>query len=152
MKGKNILYQPEHQGILQDFKKTDSSELSFNSNAITSSYKPENLLNYDNNTLFNSNREPNSWFSIQLKTQKIIPSGYLLRSYSQGLSAPKTWKLEGSNDNYQWIIIDQQENRDWMTKEWSEVYFPVQTKEAFSYFKFTQPGKNYNNYDALVLN
>jgi hypothetical protein len=66
--------------------------------------------------------------------------------------APKTWKLEASNDNEEWTIIDQQINRYWKVKEWSEVYFPVQTKEAFSYFKFTQTGKDYDRYDYLVLN
>jgi hypothetical protein len=131
----------------------------FRSNLIPTNYHhynssriPETLLNYDNSTLFESKNEPNSWFSVQLKSKKIIPSGYLLRSHGNSGNTPKTWRLEGSNDNNQWIVIDQQENRDWKTKQWSEVYLPVQTKEAFSYFKFTQTGKNYQKDDYLRLN
>jgi hypothetical protein len=149
---KIIPFQNDHTGLLQDLKKTDPSTVSSRSISVHCEHKHEHLLIYDNQTLFHSNGEPNSWFSVQVKSKKIIPSGYLLRSWTNYPCTPKTWKLEGSIDNQQWAIIDQQNNRDWRTKEWSEVYFPVQTKQAFSIFKFTQTGTNYQNDNWLVLN
>jgi hypothetical protein len=83
-------------------------------------------------------------------------SGYLLRSWkfsgSYNNENPKSWKMEGSNDGNHWILIDSQSNNDWVTQDWSQKYFPTQTKEAFSYFKFTQTGKNYCGSDYLRFN
>jgi hypothetical protein len=56
-----------------------------------------------------------------------------------------------SNDNINWVQLDQQIDRDWASQEWSEVYFPVETNEVFSYFKFIQTGKSYNNLDYFQL-
>jgi hypothetical protein len=153
LKGKTILYQNYHQGILQDLEKTEPNPFTFSySSVINSSYEPKNLLNYDNSTYFQSQNQPNSWFCIKLNTKQLILSGYFLRSYygtnNHGL---KNWKLECSKDNVNWVIIDQQIERNWITNM-SEVYFPVQTKESFSYFKFTQAGKNIGNNDHFLLN
>jgi hypothetical protein len=81
----------------------------------------------------------------------------LLRSWYGASNAYnlKNWKMEYSKDIVNWVIIDKQIERNWITEDWSEVYFPVQTKESFSYLKFTQIGNNYNNCDcfsSIVLN
>jgi hypothetical protein len=65
---------------------------------------------------------------------------------------PKTWILEASNDNIHWILIDEQSYLNWVTKDWSEAYFPVEMRESFSILKFTQTGKNYRNTDYFLLN
>jgi hypothetical protein len=150
---KTISFQSDHDGILQDFKKTESNSLSFTCSSFnSSSYKPENLLNYDNSTRFRSQNQPNSLVCIELNTKQMILSGYLLRSYIGTSNYNlKSWKLEGPKDNVNWVILDKQIDRNWVTKDWSEVYFPIQTKEHFSYFKITQIGKNIHNNDHFIL-
>jgi hypothetical protein len=152
-KSTTILYQNDPNGLLQNLIQNDSDQISLTcSNFYGSQYQPENLFLYDDLTCFCSKDEPNSWFCFQLKSKKIIPCGYLLRSYGNWDETPMTWVLEGSNDGVEWKIIHQRENKDWKTKSWSEVYFRVQTKEAFSSFKFTQNGGNYRSHIFLCLN
>jgi hypothetical protein len=154
LKGKTISYQNPHQGILQDVERSEPNPFTFSCSSVCgSSYKPETMLNYDNSTYFASQNQPNSLFCIKLNAKQIILSGYLLRSYS-GVTTNniESWKLECSKDNSNWIVIDKQIERNWITQDWSEVYFPVQAKEAFSYFKFTQIGQNYLGYNHFELN
>jgi hypothetical protein len=153
LEGKTISYQNNHDGLLQDLI---SNPVSFSCSSIDNinpDYQPESILKYDNSTLFHSQNQPNSWICIKMNTKKVAPSGYLLRSwYGSGRNNLKNWTLEASNDNVSWIQLDQQIDRNWITKDWSEVYFPVNTKEAYSYFKFTQTGKNDGNQDYFRLN
>jgi hypothetical protein len=146
LKIKNISYQNDAFGILQILKKIESNTISFSSSSVNkSSEQPENLLNY-NDSVFCSQRKPNQWLSLKLHTKKILLSGYLLRSCPVAWANIKTWKLEGSNDNINWILIDHQIDRNWVTKDLSEMYFPVKAKEPFSNFRFTQTGPGTGNF------
>jgi hypothetical protein len=76
----------------------------------------------------------------------------MFRSCPSNCCNHNSWKLEGSDDNLNWILIDNQINRNWITTDLSDVYFPVQSKEPFSYFRFTKTGKNTYNSDYFQLN
>jgi hypothetical protein len=80
-------------------------------------------------------------------------TGYFLRSHKlSSYSNPKSWELLGSNDNITWNQIDEQINRVWVTKDWAEVYFPVESNIPFSHFKFVQTGKNNYYNDKFLIN
>jgi hypothetical protein len=155
MKGQTIQYKNNHNGLFQYLKKAKSNPFSFTCSSVlhnSSSYNPENILNYDSSYFWSQN-EQNSWLCIQLTSQKVILSGYLLRSSTNQFNHNlKNWTLKASKDNMDWIQLDQQMNRNWVNPDWTEVYFPIQTKKSFSYFKFTQTGKNYNNSDYFFMN
>jgi hypothetical protein len=139
-------------GLLHHFKENDRSKIYIECSSVNhSSQQPKNLLIDDRDTKFLSKNEQNSWFCVSVDSQKIILSGYFLRSYKNYPCTPKNWKLEGSYDKENWKLIDRQVQINWKTQEWSEVYFPVQSAESFSYFKFTQTGKNYNGNHHLLL-
>jgi hypothetical protein len=151
--GKSVPFQKKSQGIIQDLKNSDSNSISLSCSSFLSSDVPENILIYDNKTAWHSEDKSNSWISMKFNTRKIKLSGYFFRSFhGAGGSNPKTWKVEASNDGNKWILIDEQKNLNWITHDFSEVYFPTETKDAFSYFKFTQTGGNYINYNYFALN
>jgi hypothetical protein len=110
-----------------------------------SSYKPENILTTENAYWLSQNR-PNYFMCLKFNSRKNKLSGYLLHSWGgTDSSNPKNWKVEASNYTAKWTQIDQQVNCHWINQDFSEVYFPIEAKEAYSCFKFTQTGKNYNN-------
>jgi hypothetical protein len=124
-----------------------SCSSNYNSNS-----RPANILTFNENYWL-SQDDPNPWICFKLNSKKIFLSGYLFRSlFSTNYCNPKSWKLEASNDNINWILIDKQVNRDWVTHQWIEVYFPVEAKESYSYFKFTQTGNSYCNSLRFLLN
>jgi hypothetical protein len=153
LKGKSFSYQNNHNGIIQELKQNESNSISLRcSSVLSSSYHSNNLLIF-NEKYWVSEDESNPWICFKFNTKKIILSGYLFRSlHDNSYFNPKSWKLEASNDNSNWILIDNQVNRDWVTREWIEVYFPVETKNGYSYFKFTQTGKTYQGQIRFVLN
>lgn len=149
--GKKISYHNGHSGIIQDFKKTQPHSVSLKYSSIDEG-QPDSLFHYDDYYWFSKNLS-NSWIYIKFNAKKICLSGYLLRSYyGSDFVNPKTWILEALNDNIHSILIDEQNNLNWVTKDWSEVYFPVEMRESFSILKFTQTGKNYRNTDYFLLN
>jgi hypothetical protein len=112
LKIRTISHQNNVNGILQDLKRAEPHSFSFNCSSIYPSYQPSNLLIYDSSRFLSQN-QPNQWLSIKFNTKKIIFFGYLFRSYYNASSACnlKTWILEGSQDNINWVLIDNQINR-----------------------------------------
>ena len=51
-------------------------------------------------------------FYFDFKDHKIIPTDYTLKSNSSSANVqkPKSWVIEGSNDNNSWEVIDEQVN------------------------------------------
>jgi hypothetical protein len=47
-----------------------------------------------------------AWIQFNLKTQKIILSGYSIRNGSYSSEAPRNWKIQGSNDAVEWTDLD----------------------------------------------
>lgn len=140
----------DHNGIIQNLKKVEADPVSVScSSSLT---QPENVLSYDDSRWV-SRDQSNSWISLGFNSKKILLSGYMFRSYQKlYYHTPINWILEGSNDKANWILIDKQSNCNWATENFSEAYFPCESKETYKYFKFTQTGKNCFNHDYFQLN
>jgi hypothetical protein len=129
--------------------KVISKSVSFSYSSVNSNIqKPENLLNYYN-SCFVSQDQPNQWLSVKFSTNKNFLSGYMLRSCQSGWCNLKSWKTEGSNDKLNWTLIDNQISRNLITKDFSEVDFPVQSKDPYSSYRFTQTG--YDTYHSFCF-
>jgi hypothetical protein len=154
-KGKSITFQNNKNGIMQDFKNSETNliVLSCSGTYGNESYRQVgNILDYDDSNWWFSKNEPNSWICIKFNSKRILLSRYFFRSGGMsGICNPKSWKLLVSNDDVTWIQVDEQINRDWVAKDFTEVYFPVETIESFSHFKFIQTGKNYFNDNRFLL-
>jgi hypothetical protein len=151
-KRKTIFYQNEHHGILQYLKQSEIYSFTLNCSNFTASHVPENILAYDI-SIFQSQNHPNSWLCVKFNQKRVLLSGYLFRSwYGTNHYNPKSWTLEASNDYWNWILIDRKINQEWVAQNFSETYFPVETTETFSYFKFCQSDVNESNAHYFVLN
>ena len=64
-------------------------------------------------------------------------------TYGNPGRTPRSWKLEGSNDNQNWTVIDQQEqNYKAKTSNKEETVFTVNGTDAYKFFKFTADNFN----------
>lgn len=119
---------------------------------------PFNLVDYKdlNNYIYTKN-EQNSWISFDFKYNKVIPTGYIIRSYpSFGHSHLKTWVIEGSNDNTTWKLLDSQNNNSSLNGYNNVHLFPISInkdeEEPFRYLRIKQTGTSWNNTNNLLIN
>lgn len=90
----------------------DRTDLIVKSQSSAQSLDINNLFDNDLNTEYHfGSFSPNSWMEIELPEEFRV-TGYALTSASGDTSnAPKSWRLEGSNDRVAWIAIDSQTNQ-----------------------------------------
>ena len=65
--------------------------------------------------------------------------------------APKEWKLEGSNDNTNWTLVDEQTGGDPIANEYYQttVFTPSNTTDAFRYLRLTLNTMKANEYQQI---
>lgn len=116
----------------------------------TSKYKGNlnNLLKIEDFSDFYTKDEPDSWICFEFKNYKIIPTCYTLKSHnnSSGGCQPRTWIIEGSNDNQKWTKIDEQKNCTYLNDKNVFHTFLINGNEGKNPFKFMrirQTGQNW---------
>lgn len=119
-------------------------KINFTSSSIYG-HEPVYIFSSDSNYAWLSNNYQNSWIMIQFKTLKISLVGYKIDSnhdWKDSFGIPKSWKVEGSNDNTQWFSIDSRSNESSLLQSPFKSTFPVEKSEFYSHFKFTQTDVN----------
>lgn len=141
-------YLQKHSNIKEEIDITASSIL-FND--------PFNLIQYeDNGTSFQTKGIPNSWIKIEFKNTRIIPSSYVIRSCrTENSGHLRNWVLEGSNDNEEWTILDEQNDNSSLKGSNRIHSFPILNNEdnlqSFKYLRILQTGKNWYNCDDILI-
>lgn len=80
--------------------------------------------------------QPHNWVKIKLDKPKYLHS-YELKSYDNTVNPPTTWKLKGSNDNQNWVLLDNQINiSSWYTYETKTFYTLNVDKTPYQYYEF----------------
>ena len=80
-------------------------------------YQPSSAIEYENKSggyYFHSKEDDkDAWLCFDFKKHRIIPTNYTIRSFhalpNEG-AHPKSWVIEGSNDNHDWTILDKQKD------------------------------------------
>jgi hypothetical protein len=80
--------------------------------------------------LFKSNRE--AFFQVSFTTTQVQISGYKIKAAQEGI--PQNWKLLGSKNGGEWILIDHQTNNSSFQNKKIQ-NFAVQNSEYFDSFK-----------------
>ncbi|KAK8843598.1 hypothetical protein M9Y10_024657 [Tritrichomonas musculus] len=96
-------------------------------------YNPNNVIIYeDNYKRFQSENIPNSWICFEFKENKVVPTHYqIMPCCSPNYSNPKSWVIEGSNDDINWELLDERINC-------SDLNYPYKPK----IFNISNPNKN----------
>lgn len=148
----------EFHGIFDYLQKKSNGNIESEVNFSASSYRgndvPLNTVRFDSRAYFYANNAKNSWICYDFKEHKIVLENYTIRSYgTNGNAHPKSWAVEGSNDNNNWEIIDNQENSPYLKENDAKHTFAVQ-KEKLKEFKLVrirQTGPTHRNDDVFLI-
>jgi hypothetical protein len=137
----------ENKGIIYKIKQLNLNDidLSCSSSSNPVSFGIENIFIEDSNTYWCSYPILNSNFTVHFRTHQVSLDSYILFSYINYF--PSGWKLEGSNDNSNWSLIDNQTNQYCFTAQQNRQTFTCTSSYFFSYFKITstQPNSDYDS-------
>lgn len=115
----NCQYHGSNKGIVQYFKFHEYQFTLSNGGAKNQNYPIINITNDNNNFFSNymyytSNTSLNdAYILFNFQDKKIVLNSYLIRTNFTEPNTwyhPKSWRIEGSNDNINWNAIDRQVN------------------------------------------
>jgi len=92
--------------------------------------------------------ELGSFFEVDLRRWKIRPITYTLRSYNQGNGGfLKSWKLEGSVDGENYVVLDEQKLSSRLCSNTATASFSITniSEDFFRYFRIVGTGKDANS-------
>ena len=100
-----------------------------------------NLLDNDATTKFGCSGTGDAW-AIIIASEPVAVQQYSIvtggDTYNYPSRNPVSWKLEGSNDNQTWTVIDEQvKSYKLQAKNKEEFEFPVNGTETYKFFKFS---------------
>ncbi len=100
-----------------------------------------NLVDNDATTKFGCSGAGDAW-AIIIASEPVAVQQYSFvtgaDTYGYPGRTPRSWKIEGSNDNQNWTVIDQQEqNYKAKTANKEQTVFTVNGTDTYKFFKFT---------------
>lgn len=147
-------------GIIDHLMKKSSgkieNELNITASSISNSqFQPQNVILFeDQSKFFCSNSDHPSWICFDFKDHQVIVTSYTIRTSVNGYAngnQPKTWLIEGSNDQNSWEILDEENNCNLLQgKDKSRTHtFQIKKNNDRKYryirMKQTENWANYNN-------
>ena len=99
------------------------------------------LLDNDATTKFGTSNVGDAW-AIMIASEPVAVQQYSIvtagDTYNYPSRNPVSWKLEGSNDNQTWTVIDEKvQTYQLQAKNKEEFEFPVNGTETYKFFKFS---------------
>lgn len=115
-----------------------------------------NLFVYENQSFeLCTNCSSNEWICIELKKHQVIPTYYSVKSHggSQGSYHPRSWVIEGSNDNSNWVEIDEQKNCPYLNGSHLSHSFPIknENQQEFSFIRMKLTDTNWRSDNYLSI-
>ena len=124
----------------------------FASSVFNSAGSPERITDRDPNTTFTSNDAGNSFVGVDLKNNSLVISAYTIRGNTGGRdNYLRSWRLEASNDNQNWEVLDLQTNNTTINE--STFYYKAIANQstAYRYFRIIQTGGNSASFNYLYV-
>ena len=106
-------------------------------------------------SFFYSENEKDSWIRYDFKDRRVAPTSYSIRT-DNGLSHPKSWVLEVSNDGREgsWEVVDRRENNSSLNGKYLTGNFKINPSPitCFRFVRLRQTGPNHRGDNSLYLN
>lgn len=150
----------EFQGIIRHLLNESNgnieSEVNITSSSIYSSdYKPQNVTLFDKNDHFISDNRPNSYLCFDFKDRRVIPSDVTIKTRNGGTNdnQPRSWVIEGSNDNNTWDILDKQEDSPHLHGGNLVHTFTLnnQNSKEYKFIRMRNTGLDWSNNNYLIV-
>ena len=112
------------------------------------------LLSENENNDFYTNSENNPSICLEFKKYRIMPKSYTIKSSNnyQGGHHPKSWIIEGSEDNSNWIKIDEQKDCSELNGPKFSYNFEIKKKYdmEFKFIRITHTGNCWDNCNNIL--
>lgn len=139
----------EFDGILRSLSNETGGNIHNNgtiqitTNSQYSNYVPQNIVNFDTNSLYHSENIKDTYLLFDFKNKIIQLSNYSIMSHSSANSCLRNWVVEASNDGKIWEEIDKHNEDSSLNGEKNENTFNISQKNRnfYRYIKLRQTGK-----------
>ena len=122
------------------------------------SYTPDNAADLGSDLAWWSPDSPNSWLCYDFGGRRVTPTSYSIRSYVNYMGTaprafPRSWVLEGSNDEDVWEVLDSRKNNRDLNDYGVTRNFAIKAPPsgAFRFVRLRQTGKNCKGLDCLII-
>ena len=139
--------EKESRGNIENILTVTASSISGRSFPLNVTYL------FDKNKRYcSTGDEQNPWICFDFRDYKIIPSEYTLRSGDSGYN-PKSWVIEGSNDNSNWQILDKQEDCSFLNRDFNIHTFsiPSSNSQQFRFLRMKLTGTNWKDNNLFII-
>lgn len=156
--------QNKFDGIINYLKNKSNNkienEIDFTSSSIFCNIKVNYPINVslfnDEKNRFISNDEPNSWINLYFKNNQVIPTKYTIKTGNQnymGSRHLKSWVLEGSTDNQNYEILDEENNCSYLNNSGAVYTFTIknQTSKKYRSIRIKSTGIDWGNSNYLII-
>lgn len=114
---------------------------------------PQNVLVFDDHDkYFFSDDEPSPWICFEFINHKIIPTNYTIQK-TEDYYYPRNWIIEGSDDNANWVTLDEQQDSSFLDDDPYYTYtIDVQNETGFRFVRMRTTGANSSTIsDSLII-
>jgi len=151
LKPKNIMKLDIWNGLFAYYKKQKVNLISAVNVIINSTIKDYDEIYINEGSFYRTGNVQNSSIIFNLIKNKFAICGYSLKA-NPSENKPKSWKVEGSNDQKSWVLIDEKTDETSLESSEAEKYFACKQADEFQFIKFTQTKENSSNNYIFSLN
>jgi hypothetical protein len=115
---------------------------------------PENAVDLGTPSTFQSTRDKPSWLCYDFRDKVVRPTHYTIRSQPDGAVGYcnlRYWKIDGSNDQTHWQVLDQQKNSAALNDKNAIATFRLVDEGAFRYIRLIQTGLSWAGNDVIWI-
>lgn len=103
-------------------------------------------------TRIGTDNATNAFVQIEIVgAKKLNCNFYSIRTQISNSEHLRSWRLEGSNDNLSWVVLDTQTNNTTLNSESAWVSLPATSTTHYKYFKVIQTALNSTGFSSLWL-
>lgn len=97
--------------------------------------------------------EPDQWIKFDFKTSRMVLSSYTLKTYNYvaGGNHMKTWVVEGSANDTDWLELDRRVNVNDLNGRYNVKNFKCKNSGAFRFIRIKQTGTTHCESNILAL-
>ena len=153
----------EFKGIINHLRQASNNqidnEVSITASSIYSSsecFQPHNVALFENQGYyFQSQNVAGGWLCFDFKERRVAATAYTVRSYQGGVNYhhPKSWVIEGSNDNSLWATLDKQDDCPHLNGyNYAHTFIMnQQNTNEYKYIRMRLTGPNWNGHNYLMV-
>ncbi|KAK8838464.1 hypothetical protein M9Y10_033091 [Tritrichomonas musculus] len=146
----------QFDGIIKHLLKTSNGDISSKVQITFSSMgsgQAINVTHYDKDDYFETNGFSRSYICFQFKGFSVVPTNYQIKSSNNG-NYPKSWDIEGSNDESNWVTLAQERGCSYLNGQNKSHVFSLynDSSKSFSFIRMRLTDPNWKGNDCLAIN